>query len=102
MIKVSVMYPSGEGATFDYEYYVGKHMTMVAELLGPALKNASVDRGVFGRDGGPPPYLAIAHLVFDSVDDFQASMGPHAEQLAADGPNYTNTTAILQVSEIAL
>jgi len=103
MIKVSVMYPSGDGATFDHEYYVNRHIPMVVELLGPALKSTTVDRGLGGREpGGPPPYLAIAHLVFDSIEDFQSSMGPAGPQLAADGPNYTNASAILQVSEILL
>ncbi len=103
MIRVSVMYPSGDGATFDHDYYVNQHMPMVAELLGPALKRATVDRGLGGREpGAAPPFLAIAHLEFDSIEDFQGSMGPAGPQLAADGPNYTNTTAILQISEIAL
>jgi uncharacterized protein (TIGR02118 family) len=103
MIKVSVMYPSGDGATFDHQYYAERHMPMVIELLGPALRSASVDRGLGGREpGAPPPYLAVAHLLFDSIEDFQASMGPHAARLAEDAPNYTNTTGVLQVSEIVM
>jgi len=102
MIKVSVLYPSGDGATFDHDYYVDTHIPMVAKLLGDKLKSVSVDRGLGGREpGAPPPYVAMAHLVFDSVEDFQAAMGPHAEEIAKDVPNYTNTTAELQVSEIA-
>src|SRR4051812_22068175 len=96
------MYPSGEGATFDHEYYVGTHIPLVQDLLGERLREVSVDRGLAGREpGAPPPYLAMAHLVFDSVEDFQAAMGPAGPQLAADAANYTNTTAELQVSEIA-
>jgi len=75
VIKVSVMYPSGDGATFDIDYYVNKHIPMVVELVGPALHSATVDAGLGGREpGGPPPYLAIAHLVFDSVEDFQNAL----------------------------
>ena len=103
MIKVSVMYPSGDGATFDIDYYVNKHIPMVVELCGPALHSATVDAGLGGREpGAPPPYLAIAHLVFDSIEDFQNSMGPIQQQLAADAPNYTDATPTLQISEIAL
>jgi uncharacterized protein (TIGR02118 family) len=97
------MYPSGDGVTFDHDYYRDKHMPRVIELLGPALRKAGVDRGVAGGDpDGPPPYLAIAYLEFDSVEAFQAAMGPHAGELAADAPNYTNATAVLQISAIAL
>ncbi len=103
MIKVSVLYPSGDDATFDHDYYLNTHMPMVADLLGDKLKSVSVDRGLGDREpGAPPPYLAMAHLVFDSVEDFQAGMGAHAQEFAADAPNYTNTTAVLQISEIAL
>jgi uncharacterized protein (TIGR02118 family) len=102
MIKVSVLYPSGDEATFDHDYYVDKHIPMVADLLGDKLREVTVDRGLGGREpGAPPPYLAMAHLHFDSVEDFQAAMGPHAEEIAADVSNYTNTTATLQVSEVA-
>jgi uncharacterized protein (TIGR02118 family) len=102
MIKVSVLYPSGDDATFDHQYYLDSHIPMVAELLGEKLKDVTVDRGLGGgAPGAAPPYLAMAHLVFDSVEDFQAAMGPHSEQIGRDVPNYTNTTAILQISEIA-
>ena len=32
MIRVSVMYPSGEGKKFDYDYYVNKHMTPQVQI----------------------------------------------------------------------
>jgi uncharacterized protein (TIGR02118 family) len=103
MIKVSVLYPSGEGATFDHDYYVTQHIPMVADRLGDKLKGVSVDRGLGGREpGAAPPYLCIANLLFDSVEEFQAGMGPHAEEFGADAANYTNTTADLQISEVAL
>jgi uncharacterized protein (TIGR02118 family) len=101
MVRVSVMYPSGDNVTFDLDYYLKKHIPMVQESLGSALKGVEVDSGLAGRlPGSPPPYVAIAHLVFDSVEAFQNSMGPYAEKFAADVPNYTNTSGDLQVSEI--
>ena len=103
MIKYSVMYPSGEGAKFDHDYYVNSHIPLVKDLAGDALKEVTVDRGVSGRaPGDPPTYLAVAHLVFDSVDDLRSAMAPHGERLAADASNYTNTSPVVQVSEIAL
>jgi uncharacterized protein (TIGR02118 family) len=101
MIKVSVLYPSGDDVTFDYDYYMKKHIPMVAELLAGTLRGVSVDRGIAGgAPGAPPPYLAMTHLVFDSLEDFQAATAPLADRLGADGPNYTNATATVQISEI--
>jgi uncharacterized protein (TIGR02118 family) len=101
MIKVSVLYPNGDGATFDYDYYVDRHMPMIAELVGDALKGFAVDRGVGGgAPGEPPAFLASGHLVFDSIEDFQTSFGPHAEQIRGDVPNYTNTQPTVVVNEV--
>jgi hypothetical protein len=31
MIRISVLYPAGEGKTFDHGYYVQKHMALVRQ-----------------------------------------------------------------------
>ena len=48
----------------------------------------------------PPTYVAMGHLYFDTVEEFQSSFGPHAETIMADIPNYTNVEPVIQVSEI--
>jgi uncharacterized protein (TIGR02118 family) len=102
MIRVSVLYKSGDDVTFDHDYYLNKHIAMVAEKCGDKLKGVQVDRGLMGREpGSPPPYVAVAHLLFDSVEEFGAAFAPHGEAFAADVANYTNTTADIQISEVA-
>src|ERR1700754_5202622 len=44
MIKVTILYPNGDGKTFDMDYYSKKHMPMVAKLLGGALKSLGIDK----------------------------------------------------------
>jgi len=100
MIKLSVMYPYEEGAHFDFEYYRATHIPLVLDWLGAACKRCSVDRGVRGgRPDAPPLYAAGCHLEFDSVDAFSAAFGPHAKEILADTPNYTNISPVTQVSE---
>lgn len=101
MIKVSVMYPNSEGATFDIEYYCNKHMPMVEELLGDALKGGAVDSGIAGgAPGEAAPFIAMGHLTFESAEAFQGAFGPNAKKILADIPNYTNTQPQIQMSEI--
>jgi uncharacterized protein (TIGR02118 family) len=101
MIKVSVLYPAGDGATFDYDYYVQTHMGIVRDRLGDALKGINVDRGVGGgAPGEPPAYIAAGHLMFDSLEDYQTSMGPHAAEIRGDVPNFTNTQPTVVVNEV--
>jgi uncharacterized protein (TIGR02118 family) len=101
MIKVSVMYPNGPETTFDVDYYKNSHLPMIAAAVGDALKGLELNIGLGGRIPGElAPYVAIAHLTFDSVASFQSSFGPHAAKFAADVPNYTNVKGELQISEI--
>lgn len=103
MIKVSVLYPNEAGGQFDHAYYKDSHMPMVERLLGAACLSWSVDRGVAGgAPGAPPAFVTMCHLLFDSVDAFQASFGPHTKQIMDDVANYTNLTPVIQLSEVAV
>ena len=103
MIKVSVLYPNAAGSHFDMAYYLSKHIPMVQQKLGRALKGASVEHGLGGmQPGSPPAYTAMGHLLFDSVEAFQQSFAPHAQAIVGDIPNYTNTQPTIQVSEVKL
>jgi uncharacterized protein (TIGR02118 family) len=101
MIKVSILYPNGEGKTFDMDYYANKHMPMVAQLLGDSLKALTIDKAISGRaPGTPAPYLAIGHLYFESISAYQNAMKPNGEKIRNDIPNYTNVQPVIQVSEV--
>ncbi len=91
MIKVTVMYPAGEGKTFDMEYYANDHMDIVRRDMGPS--RLEIDKQVDG------PYLAMVHLYFDSMEAMQAGMGNAADALA-DIPNFTNAEPVVQTSEV--
>ena len=101
MVKVSVMYPAGAGAKFDMAYYLNSHMPMVREKLGASLKGMAVDEGLGGMPpGSPVTYLAIGHLLFESVEIFGAQFTTHSASILADIPNYTNTQPVIQISQV--
>ena len=103
MIKVSVLYPNGPESRFDIEYYLRSHMPMVQRRLGAPLQRMAVEYGLGGgAPGAPPPFLAMGHLYFASVEAFQSAFGPHAEAVMADVANYTNTKPVIQISEVKL
>jgi len=103
MVKVSVMYPSGKGTKFDMAYYLGHHMPLVQQLLGSSLKGMSVEQGISGMTpGSPAPYVAIGHLLFDSLEAFQTSFGPHAQEIMQDIPKYTNSQPTIQIGDVKL
>jgi len=103
MIKVSVLYPNEKGGTFDMAYYCATHIPLVRQKLGAALKGVAVEQGIAGEEpGSPPAYLALGHLLFESVEAFQTSFGPHAQAIMADIPNYTNIQPTIQISEVKI
>ena len=103
MVKVSVMYPNTAGVQFDMTYYLDRHMPMVGKLLCGALKGVNVEQGLAGgAPGAPAPYVAMCHLLFDSVDAFQAAFGEHSPAILADIPNYTNAQPQIQISQVKL
>lgn len=64
MAIVTVIYPSGQGATFDFAYYKSTHVPLLIERWGTAgLKGIEALRGVAGADGGEPPFLAVTSVV---------------------------------------
>jgi uncharacterized protein (TIGR02118 family) len=103
MIKVSVLYPNGEGKSFDIDYYCNKHVPMVGGLLGDAVKAATVEKGLGGAEpGSTATYAAMGNLYFSSMADFENSFGPNADKIMADLPNFTNIEPVLQVSEVMI
>jgi len=93
MIRLSVFYPSTEGATFDHDYYVEKHVPLAVKTWG--LDGAEIDKGVDG------PYVAAVHFFFPSTDDIAAAMGSEGTgAIMADVANYTTIMPVMQTSEI--
>ena len=102
MIKVSVLYPNGDGNKFNMEYYLNSHVPLVAKTLGDALKGASYDKGVAGGEpGSEPPYLAMANLYFETMGDFGEAFSTGAPILMGDLPNFTNIEPVIQINEVA-
>jgi len=101
MIKVTILYPNGEGKKFDMDYYTTKHFPLLKTLFGDALKATAIDKGIAGSAPGTPvPFVAIGYLYFDTLSDFQNGMKTNAAKIRADIPNYTNITPVIQISEV--
>ncbi len=62
-----------------------------------------MEQGLGGAEpGSSATYAAMGHLLFDSVEVFQAAFGPHAEAIMGDLPNFTDVQSTIQVSEVKI
>jgi uncharacterized protein (TIGR02118 family) len=101
MIKVSVFYPTQNGSKFDMDYYCKSHIPMVQQKLGAACKRVAIEGGLSGATPrSRPAFVAMGHLYFDSAEAFEAAFGPHAKEIMADIPNYTDIQPTIQISEV--
>lgn len=93
MIRVTVTYPVTEGAAFDHDYYRSTHVPLAAKAWNPV--RTEIDKGVTG------PNVAAVHMVFESMDAFQAALqSPGTADVMADVANYTTIAPEMQISEI--
>ena len=94
MIRVSVLYP--RPGKFDFDYYAKEHMQLVHKLLSPfGLVKSEVDRGVESS-----PYVAVGHMIFNTIEDMREGLQAHDPDLQADLPNFTDIQPQFQVSEM--
>jgi uncharacterized protein (TIGR02118 family) len=92
-IRLSVFYPSTEGATFDHDYYRDKHVPLAVKTWG--VDGAEIDKGING------PYVAAVHFRFDSQEALAAALGSEGNgDVLADVANYTSIAPVIQTSEI--
>ena len=94
MFRVSILYPTTEGASFDHDYYLKSHIPMVADRLGANCTSWGVDKVLDG------PYVAIGYLVVDDLTAFQTSMAEHGAEIIGDVANYTTIAPQLVVSQL--
>jgi uncharacterized protein (TIGR02118 family) len=93
MIRLSVLYPSTDGATFDFDYYRDKHVPLAVKTWG--LAGADIDKGVDG------PYVAAVHFEFESLEAMGTAMSVEGTgEVLMDVANYTTITPVMQTSEI--
>jgi uncharacterized protein (TIGR02118 family) len=101
MYKVAILYPDGEGKTFDMDYYLHKHMPMMAGFLGKNLKFYEIDKGI----AGAPPndkvhFVATGYFYVTDMAEYNKAISANRDTIINDIKKYTNIQPVIQVSEI--
>ncbi|MFC7523061.1 EthD family reductase [Parapedobacter sp. GCM10030251] len=101
MFKVAILYPNGDGKTFDMDYYEETHMPLVAGFLGDNLKFYEIDKGLSGRTPEEEaPFVAIGYFYINDVAEYVKAIAQNRDAVISDFKNYTNIQPIVQISEI--
>jgi uncharacterized protein (TIGR02118 family) len=97
---ITVMYPNKPGVTFDFDYYLKQHATLIDRLYGASIAKLELRRGSATPDGSPAPYVAIINIWIADQAAFDSAGAKHGARLIADVPNFTNTMPAIQIDEI--
>ena len=102
MIRISALHPNQPGKRFDMEYFTEKHMPLVRQRLdSTGLIRAEVDKGLgTAEPGAPAPFIAVAHLYFNSMEEVHKAFEAHGHELMGDRPNFAELEPQIQISEI--
>ena len=98
-VSLQVAYPARDDTSFDYDYYLSTHMGLVAEHMGAHIQNTVVTKGLAGGPDTPPPFHAIATIVFADQTAMNAAMAA-AGRVVADIPNFYNDAPQMLIGEV--
>ncbi len=98
---ITVLYPNVEDATFDLDYYMTKHMPLVAERFAShGFKGWRVTRFIGTPQGGKAIYSVMATLEFDHADQFRAAIAAEGGVVLGDVPNFSNKEPVIMIGDI--
>jgi uncharacterized protein (TIGR02118 family) len=97
---ITVLYPNSPGVTFDFDYYLEHHATLIDRLYGKSIAKLELRRGRATPDGSAPPFIAIINIWIADQAAFDAAGARHGATLIADVPNFTNTMPTIQIDEV--
>ena len=97
-MTLQVLYPVGDGITFDHDYYVNTHLPMVGEHMGAHLSGASASKGLAGGPDTPSGFHVIATLTFADQAALNAGMAK-AGPVVADIANFYTGAAQMMIGE---
>ncbi len=98
---ITVLYENVDDATFDLDYYVGKHMPLVDVKFKPfGIKGWRVLKAVGTPFGGKPAYSVICNLEFDTADQFRAAVAAEGWPVFGDVPNFSNKDPVVVIGDL--
>ena len=98
---ITVQYPNVEGATFDLDCYMAKHMPLVGERFAShGLTGWRVTRFIGTPQGGKAVYSVMATLAFDHPDQFKAAIAAEGGVVLGDVPNFSNKEPVIMIGDI--
>ncbi len=98
-LSLQVFFPTENGSTFDHDYFMARHLDVIAESFGPHIEKTVLTRGLVTGPDAPATYHAVATFTFadkTSMDAAMEKVGPAVEDI----PNFYEGTPQLYFGEV--
>jgi uncharacterized protein (TIGR02118 family) len=93
---LTILYPAGEGKSFNADYYRDKHLTMIMKLYGNSIQRFELRKVVAAPTAKPPAYAAAINIWINDLAAFQANNEKYGKAMIDDVPNFTNAQPTIQ------
>ena len=97
---LTVLFPNGDDARFDFDYYLGHHVPLVLSLYGKSIRRYEVLKPADLPGGRKPPYIAITQIWIADREAYNKASPEAAKKFRPDVPNFTNVTPVAQTGEL--
>ena len=104
---MSMLYPSGEGLTFDGDKFRDQHIPLLKSAYGEGMQRVELRVAPpppAPAEGAPPPpappLLAAVSIWLGNVDKFIAGQSAHAREMAADMGMITKSAPMVQFDNV--
>ncbi|MCC5980079.1 MAG: EthD family reductase [Salinarimonas sp.] len=98
-VSLQVLYPVGDNTRFDHSYYRDTHLPLVGRHMGAHIESTLVTKGIAGGPDTPPPFHALATMVFADRAALEAALA-NAGPVLADIPNFTDSRPQMLIGEV--
>ena len=101
MVRLIIIYRAGEGAHFDFGYYLDTHLPMSRPLLAEfGLLDIQTQRFDTRLDGSESDIVCMTQIDFPDEASLRSALQKHGPVLRADFANYTNIQPDTYLSKV--
>jgi uncharacterized protein (TIGR02118 family) len=98
---LTILYPAGEGVTFNADYYRDHHLTMITKLYTTTIQRFELRKVAPSPAGAPPAkYAAAINIWINDLPAFLENNQKHGKTMTDDVPNFTNGRPTIQFDKV--
>jgi uncharacterized protein (TIGR02118 family) len=97
---ITVLYPAGNNADFDFDFYLKRHVTLIEDILGNSLHGIEVRRGAQSMDGSAPTYIAVVSIWIADWESYEKAVAARGQELIDEVPLFTKVMPVIQYDDV--